>query len=443
MDHFPVLSLQKLCSTKIALGIYNDPEMTALEEKYDLLKYFPLSKGIMDFLELRQSDHQLDGFPYLFRASPFNKYHLKQRRKPPFYKRNRDITNKFSWCFTPKLKKDMHYAEWNNLVLKKISSLSIPKPLHNELLTSVRCTRLEIKKWMSNHREILRCSEETINFHWKSSGKINYEETAKSLIRNEKLDTRTRYALASFYYLKDDAIYLWSEERMSWGEKNLISHDHPCLQIWNNCVKRRSAIEWDNLADNRTGFEIGMLGDSSESWHSHYHLGIRTVFTKLSTGKKIEWLNYSVKYETIDSEDFLFCLSHLEAHHEKENLFRKYPCQVLGYFLDWPLQSEFLEVAESIWSFVSGRIFFFLLHFIIYERIVKEWNDYDYFHLLREFWRRSPIHLKECIQQKHIYQVVMLVVDCDYMSSFYKEKIAKLCANIDYAFRIPRTKNIS
>ncbi|GFT57165.1 uncharacterized protein NPIL_221731 [Nephila pilipes] len=440
LDHFPVLSLQRLCLTKIALGISNNPEMTAIEKKYDLLIYFPLNKGIDSFLAFHQSDLQFssweDEYPSLFMTSPFTNHHLRQWNKPHIYYHNLDTTDyfEFPWCFTLQPKNDLLYAEWNNLILEKISSLSIPKPFHNELLTLVRCIRLEIKKWMLKHSRILRCSEELISFQWKSSGKINYEETAKALIRNEKLDIRTRYALTSFYYLKDDASFLWN--KMTRDEKKFFSDDLTSLRIWNPSLERISPFEFNKIARLIMWFDNDIRGDRTP-WYSDNYLGLRTLFPKLSMEKKIEWLRYSVKMQSIDNEDLLFCLAHLGANDEKENLFREYPCQILAYFLDWPLQSEFLEVAEGMWSFVSGRIFFFLLHFIIYERIVKEWNDYDYFHLLREFWRQSPIHLKECIKLKNIYQVVMLAIDCGDTSSFYEEEIAKLCANIDYAFCIP------
>ncbi|GFS89541.1 uncharacterized protein NPIL_221711 [Nephila pilipes] len=444
LDFFSVVPLSKLCSIKIAISIYNDPEMKSLEKTYDLMNNFPNKKDREQYVKCNFGFYRCSEWKGEI-PSHLNELDFPPLRRSETYKCFcvRDIARDSLWTVNDQAECNFLYAQWKNLVLKKIALLPMPKLLQREVLFFVRYIRLEIKKWMSNHRRILRCFEEPTSFHWKSSGKINYEETAKALIRNEKLDIRTRYALASFNYLKDDAIYLWSKERMSWGVKYLISHDHPCLKIWNNCMKRRSAIEWDNLADNRTGFDIGILDDSSESWHSHYHLGIRTVFTKLATDKKIEWLNYSIKYETIDSEDFLFCLSHLKAHQEKESIFRENPCQVLGYFLDWPLQSEFLEVAENMWSFLSGSIFFFLLHFIIYERILKEWDDYDYFYLLREFWRQSPIHLKECIKLKNIYQVVMLAIDCDDTSSFHEQEIVQYCDNIYFAFHFPRRKSIS
>ncbi|GFU43190.1 uncharacterized protein NPIL_528391 [Nephila pilipes] len=438
--HFPVLPLWRICSIKVAIAISNDPEVKAVEKKYKIFDNISNRKGFHGFLT-REDERCI-----MWRRGLPSQLH--ERDFPPIRRTvwqpkcycARDITAEFEFIWRSKELKGeiLHFDEWNNLVLEKISSLSIPAKYYRiTLLVFVRYIRLEIKKWMLIHREILRCSEEPTNFHWKSSGKINYEETAKALIRNEKLDIRTRYALASFYYLKEDAVLLRSKERITWGEKSSISYNYFFLEVWNELKEGRDGIiDWDSLADNRTGFNS--TGGDISLWPSHYRLGLRTLFTKLSRGKKLQWLIYSLEKETIDNEEFLFCLSHLEAHRENERLFREYPCQILGHFLDWPLQCKFLEVAERLWSFLSGRMFFFLIHFIIYQKILQNWNDCDYFLLLKEFWNRSPMHLKTCIELKNIFSVMMLVLNRDDTHSFYSERIVKYCEHIDFAFHFPR-----
>ncbi|GFT28588.1 uncharacterized protein NPIL_701601 [Nephila pilipes] len=437
-SHFPVLSLTGMCSIQIAIAISNDPEVKAVEKKYKIFDTISNKKGFHWFLT-REDERCImwqSGIPSQLQKRDFPPT-TPRARQPQCYC-DRDITAEFEYIWRSKeLKQNiLHFDEWNNLVLKKISSLSIPAKYRNMLLSLVRYIRLEINKWVWNHREILRCSEEPTNFHWKSSGKINYEETAKALIRNESLDIKTRYALASFYYLKEDAVLLRSKERKTLGEKSSISYNYPFLEVWNKWVKegRDGTIDWDNLADNRTGFN-STDGDLS-LWPSHYRLGLRTLFTKLSRVKKIQWLFYSIRNETIDNEEFLFCLSQLKGKHG--NLFRTHPFRILGYFLDWPLQCKFLEAAERLWKFLSGRMFFFLLHFIIYQKILQKWNDCDYFQLLENFWNRSPMHLKACIELKNIFQVVMLAIDCGDTSSFYDAKIVKYCEHIDFAFHFPR-----
>ncbi|GFT49157.1 hypothetical protein NPIL_583981 [Nephila pilipes] len=183
--------------------------------------------------------------------------------------------------------------------------------------------------WVTNHSSILSCSVETSSFHWISSGKINYEATAKFLIRNEKIDIKERYALANFSYLKDDAISLWRNDRINSREMFL--------------VREESSFDWYKLTSN-------------ERMGSHYHLGVRTLFPELSRAKKIKWLKYAIKFEKIDTAQFLFCLFHLDDN-EKEDIYKEYPCHTILYFLDYPFQSEFLEVADRLFQYLSGNMF--------------------------------------------------------------------------------------
>ncbi|GFU46761.1 uncharacterized protein NPIL_318791 [Nephila pilipes] len=365
--HFPVLPLTGMCSIQIAIAISNDPEVKDVEKKYKIFDNISNKKGFHWFLTREDERCMMwEGeIPLQLQERDFPPIRAPARQSQCYCDRELNAEFEFIWRSKELKGEILHFDEWNNLVLKKISSLSIPAEYRNMLMSLVRYIRLEIKKWAWNHREILRCSEEPTNFHWKSSGKINYEETAKALIRNEKLDIRTRYALASFYYLKDDAVLLRNEERITWGEKSSISYNYFFLEVWNELKEGRDGtIDWDCVADNRTGFNS--TGGDISLWHSHYRLGLRTLFTKLSRGKKLHWLIYSLEKETIDNEEFLFCLSHLEAHRENERLFREYPCRILGYFLDWPFQCKFLEAADRLWTFLSGRIFFFppTLHYL-------------------------------------------------------------------------------
>ncbi|GFU46759.1 uncharacterized protein NPIL_318781 [Nephila pilipes] len=442
-SHFPVLSLTGMCSIKIAIAIGHDPEVKAVEKKHKLFDTISTQKNFHWFLT-REDERCIRwraGIPSELQERDFPP--IRPTARQPQCYCDRDISAEFEYFWRSKELREnsLFFNEWSDLVLKKISSLSLPAKYRNMLLSLVRYVRLEIKKWVRNHREIFRWFDEPTRFQWKSSGKINYEETVKGLIRNESLDIKTSYVLASIYYLKDDAVLLPSKDRINFGEMSSMSYNYPFLEVWNNWVKeeRDGTIDWDNLADNRTGLDRA-LRDAS-LWRSHYHIGLRNLFTKLSTGKKLQWLIYSIEKETIDNEEFLFCLSHLEGNHE--NLFRNHPFRILGYFLDWPLQCKFLEAAEILWTFLSGRMFFFLLHFIIYEKILEKWDDYDYFHLLREFWHQSPIHLKECIKMKNIYQVVMLAIDHGDTSSFYDEIIVKYCEHITFAFHFPRLISVS
>ncbi|GFY78265.1 uncharacterized protein TNIN_242311 [Trichonephila inaurata madagascariensis] len=331
--------------------------------------------------------------------------------------------------------------EWKSFLKQKLSFIFLPHSLEKDLLALVCRIGLEAVYWVNTHSAILRSSVNLFSSHvqWKSHGKINKEETAKSLIRNEELCIRKRYALASFYCFKDEALKLWN--KMTWGEKYLVGHDYPSLGIWNKWMKGESTIDWDILADYTLWAGEHDL-PRNRSWNFFFFLGVRSSYKKLSPEKKLQWLDNALREEIYDYDEFHFCLSHLNAN-EKENIFKEYPLHVLLYYLDWPLQGEFLEVADRLWSYLSERMFFHALHFIIYEKIINEWSEYNYFYLLKEFWYGSPIHLKDYIQRKKIYEALMIAIDSQNKSSFYEEPVVKYCEQFRYAHHFRERVNIS
>ncbi|GFR10019.1 uncharacterized protein TNCT_164881 [Trichonephila clavata] len=443
LDHFPVLSLKELCLVKIAIVISNDGEVKTYLQKH-LPRHKTNIKRILSWPPpncFRWGDHHPALVPnegyVMDDDGPFDEedngcdcllHYTSQFEKNPI--KDSRLQNRI-----------LDYMKWKSFITKKLSSIFLPHSLEKDLLAFICRISLEARNWVKAHAEILRSSVDLFssNLQWKSHGKINKEQTAKSLIRNMELSIRERYALASFYCFKDEALKLWN--KMTWGEKYLVGYDYPSLGVWNKWMKGVSAIDWDILAD-YTLWRAPHDLPRNRLWKFFFFLGVRSSFTKLSQEKKLQWLDNCFKEEIYDLDEFHFCLSYLDAH-EKENIFKKYPFHVLLYFLDWPLQDEFLEVADLMWSYLTERMFFHVLHFIIYEKIIREWSEYNYFYLLKKFWYGSPIHLKECIQSKKIYEALMIAIHCQNQSTFHNELVVKFCADFDYAYHFRERDDMS
>lgn len=440
LDHISVLSLKELCLVKIAIAISNDPEVHAITEVF----HFSFKRSNRSFVSwtpqpcFRWGDQPplLVGDEPILLAEEFPvngdddscdclRFYTSEFHKK-FFGESR-LTSSY-----------MRYTKWKKFIEEKVSFILLPNSLEKDLLNFVRHISLEVMKWLNTHSKILHdASALRSSVQWKSRGFIDREETAKSLIRNEKLSLRERYALASFYCFKDDAVNLWGQ--LTWGEKYLVGYDYPSLGVWNKWMKGER-IDWESLADYRVWIGENNIPDN-RSWKFFFYLGVRTLFPKLSCEKKVQWLHNSLKEEIIDYEEFLFCVSHIE-NHEKENFFKEYPFHVLVYFLDWPLQGEFFEVADHLWTKITGMMFFLVLHFIIYEKIVKEWSEFNYFQLLKRFWCDSPIHLKEYIQTRNIFEVVMIAIDCQNKSSFINEEVVKYCEQFHFAHHFRETDDM-
>ncbi|GFU46763.1 uncharacterized protein NPIL_318801 [Nephila pilipes] len=446
LDYFPVLSLKEMSAIKIATAICNEKIRHVYHGKNDIFLYFCVKKN----LDLLLSQNL--GFCYRWggeRPLQSEETDFPIRRHGDALDAevececNMDLIEMFRnvWNEDGFSQNYLHYdsTTLKALMVQKIFPFTLPETLQNELLSFIVSAREEIEKWEVTHRKILFCSNVTscfheCNFYWKSNGRINYQETAKYFIRNEILDIGQRYAIALSYNLREDAVSLW--KKMTLNEKHSICSRY----IWNHCLQRRDTI--DCLAD-RTIRPHRSVRDNYYVWELHYTIGARTYFTNLSRGEKVEWLIYSIKNEIIDNEELLFCLAHLETNHEKENVFRECSCSILGYFLDRPLQSKFLEVADLLWKYLSGKMFFILLHFIIYDRIFREGNDFDYFQLLKDFWYRSPQHLKEIIKLKNIYRVIKLAISCDRITTFRNDDFVNICQIKELAFHFPGINSIS
>ncbi|GFX52238.1 uncharacterized protein TNCV_4800951 [Trichonephila clavipes] len=443
LDHLPVLSLKELCLVKIAIAISNDHEVkTYLDQHLSLYKtnISSILSWVPDICYRRRDDRLAlleNGLPIV----NGDEYPLDAEEDEC------DCLSHFASLFVKNFKdtiirnKIKCYMQWKSFLTQKLSFICLPHSLEEDLLAFVCRINLEARRWVKTHTEILRSSVSLFssNIQWKSHGKINKEETAKSLIRNEALCIRKRYALASFYCFKGDALKLWN--KMTWGEKYLVDYDYPSLGIWKKWMKGESAIDWDILADYTLW--VGRHGlPRNRSWKFLFFLGVRSSYKKLSPEKKLQWLDNSLKEEIYDYDEFHFCLSHLDAF-EKENIFKEYPLHVLLYYLDWPLQGEFLEVADHLWSYLSERNFFRVLHFIIYEKIISEWSEYNYFYLLEKFWNGSPMPFKEYIQRRNIYEALMIAIDCQNKSSFHKEPVVKYCEEFDYAHHFRQRGNMS
>ncbi|GFT45141.1 uncharacterized protein NPIL_96651 [Nephila pilipes] len=132
------------------------------------------------------------------------------------------------------------------------------------------------------------------------------------------------------------------------------------------------------------------------------------------------WLRTLINCKIIDYEDFHFCFMRLKPN-ERYDILRTYSYDILEYFLDWPLQNEFLEVADRMWSYISPHDFIKIFHFIIYQRIMIGWEDYDYIHLLKEFWKLSPANLKEKVMEDTIYKILHPIIT--HNSFFQKEQL--------------------
>ncbi|GFY72056.1 uncharacterized protein TNIN_468951 [Trichonephila inaurata madagascariensis] len=287
---------------------------------------------------------------------------------------------------------------WEILVLRSISTLQLPKVLHRTILGATRAVSLEVDRWMQDH-SVLWTVDPYLDLQsdliWMPIGKIDRAKTAKSFIRNENIDIRIRYILACLYFYEDAVFSLWG--RMALIEQEFIcelSQENKALNCWTLSVKGESVINWNDL------YSVLWL----------YPLGLPIINEKLDKEmKKFRLVSFVVK-GLIEFEYIYQCLSPEEFDSCSESL-KVFPQYVLRYLLEWPFQGEFLKVASRGWTFLSTEGFQDLLKVIVFQRIMIGRDDFDYVHLLEEFWKQSQPRHKKSLIKSPIYDIVLLIVD--------------------------------
>ncbi|GFY40303.1 uncharacterized protein TNIN_91031 [Trichonephila inaurata madagascariensis] len=243
--------------------------------------------------------------------------------------------------------------------------------MKSKLMPLMRCICMEIDQWQKDHEDIFRsqCIDFQRYFCWNSQGKIDRVKTGKSLINDENLCVIERYNLARLYFFVSDVISLW--EKLPWSFKWQVKYHSP---------DDDDQKLWFQYITTQTDENVNRV--CRISWDNPFNLKAR--FSFLTQNEKIYWFTFHIATKRICYDDMSLCLSQLEKN-EQEIVLRQNASKILQYYLVWPLQSEFLDVSKSLWPFMSIKHCFDTLKFIINERIMIGWKDFDYVLLLKDF----------------------------------------------------------
>ncbi|GFR14292.1 uncharacterized protein TNCT_461131 [Trichonephila clavata] len=395
-------TLQQMSCVVIAVKVCNDPEVKAFMKIHGPVSFVFPSKELRIFLNKESPEStdrmmlQLSEIKFGFLANSPTSVYLRG------FASHFDEFNFTKHGFT---EKDLPCIMWEELVSRKISSLGLPIILRKMLMPIIRCICLEIDRWHKDHKDIFHFDFVDFQryFCWNSQGRINRAKTAQSLIKDESLRISERYNFARHYCFEKDVRILW--KKLEEGDKLYFS------SIGNYGV-------WFKYMTTTT--DISPIGISRNSKGNPFN--IEAYFSLLTPTEKIKWLKSFLNCKAIDHDDLRLCFALLEKN-EQENTLRQYSSNILQYYLVWPLQKEFLNVSKNVWPYMSIENYIKILHFIIYERIMIGWEDFDYVWLLKEFWRQTPNTFKELAKENEIYRVVLPVINCELYKRFPNELI--------------------
>ncbi|GFS79545.1 uncharacterized protein NPIL_211741 [Nephila pilipes] len=402
LSRLPVLSLRQMAMLKIAIRVCNDNEIQDFVKENGSLSFVFPSKETQVYLEkagilLEQTSKWYPDDTWAWRDF------LKDTKFDDMlsYTMNKELEDSGGLKMTKGI---LPFKGWEALVEKKLSVFLLPPLLRSELVDVIRSIFAEIDKWIKDHSPILLDSSETArialcHFQWNSLGKIDRVKTARTIIRIEKLHIDDPYNLALHYGLMEDML----PDRM----KDIL-----CAK----CLEKYDYIK--KISDSRT---YGTWFAFTEESHFN-HFAQRNFFTESSPEKKLECLITVMSMECIQYEDFLFCLSQM-SEYEKTIVFIGFHYKILMYFLDWPLQCEFMDAAKRLLPYFTVNDFRDILKVILYERVMLGRRDFNYIVLLKEFWSISPSPLKQFIEKDPLYKNLIYTINFSTNEIFPNEQL--------------------
>ncbi|GFT67958.1 uncharacterized protein NPIL_18371 [Nephila pilipes] len=391
LQSIPMLSLRHMAMLKIAIHVCNDPDIQKFLEKNGVESSIFPSKESQIFLEKvgrkmeKTSIQDLEGI-----------WAWKSVLRDIKYVRNLKfnfVKNKTSRVCDMRMG-ILPFKSWEGLVLKKIYSFSLPPMLRSEFFDVIRLVAAEIDQWMKDHHRVLfhyLHEERSVHcyFQWNSLGRIDRQKTARTLLTIEGLHPEDYFNVALNYGFMDQLL------TFMYGKKNPES----LVNSWS-----RAGLMWEILERERDLMCMAQSYSSFESFETDLNFRFRTT-----AEQNLRSINSVISTKYIQYEDFLFCFSQT-SDEEKEIIFQQHPLKILMYFLDWPLQSEFLETAERLLPYLSVNDFRDTLRVILNERILLGRKDFNYINLLREFWSMIPQPFKQLMRTDLLYKSLMYTI---------------------------------
>ncbi|GFY66342.1 uncharacterized protein TNIN_344171 [Trichonephila inaurata madagascariensis] len=281
---------------------------------------------------------------------------------------------------------------WEPFVREKISKSGLPEIILDKVIGLMKPLSYEHLTWKSSHAFlfILRRSFQAVQyFSWTAEGTIDWFETAKRLVHCKDLNFFQRFVLACTYSLKDDVLKLW--RRASSAERRkVVKPTRQTYEYYFMSCKEQVFKKWFDWLKLSTG--------PCPSVYNLFEFFPQIPFQRhflLESSPEVMVEYLADRSPFCDSEGDLSFLVLSEISPMKM-YYRWAPFHTLLLFLDWPLQTQFMEVADHLCALMQADDFLKVLRCLC-DKIENNWSDVDYAQILREFWKNgSSDYKKHC-----------------------------------------------
>ncbi|GFR19874.1 uncharacterized protein TNCT_219641 [Trichonephila clavata] len=300
---------------------------------------------------------------------------------------------------------------WKRVLRERISDLNIPITLREDIIALIKPIKSEVLNWREDHLGIftmdqdmpLNAQELLLDFYFNPDGTVDRVKTADLFVHSEEFDVQTRFVVACQYWSKSEVLVFFKNLHESAREQIL----HKYSSSNGNLNKYEK-----NVAEWLFCYRNGHIDESRGCCSTYCYWTIASLQSRLldhispeerlylleNVFKKTRWIHVQ-----------RFCLSRMSADH-REDLLRRYPLKFLRTCLFWPWQRFFLDSINKVWDRLPKENFTCLLHIIICQKVLERLEDFDYVNLLREFWYRSPEHLKQYVERTDLFKIMMKII---------------------------------
>ncbi|GBM28336.1 hypothetical protein AVEN_229520-1 [Araneus ventricosus] len=357
-------SLEHFAAVRVALTIYNDDNIHLFEE-----------------LVLTDEAKILDPFFHLFIST-------RQER----------------WTNERKMK-----------ARDKLSKL-LPKILENRILHIFQPLVEEINFWFRDHFHVIKHigkSHYINSLCWKSEGTIDRIKTAKQLVRNESIDKRVRFVMACIYFWENDVLHLW--QSMTADERQSIFRidSNIATKFWMEWLRGHAKSPWTQCVKECLRFEFLDPILNYDTRYKCSRVRLSSFFIELNTFSKSFFL-HCLWPEHAHIDDLRLCYNLLDEAERAEIFHSDSKARdVLCCYLHWPYQSLFLDVLNQVKSHLRPYCFQDSLRQIVYKKLMRGVQDFDYLQLLKDLWNQIPDSYKVEMQKQRDFTLVRAAMSYD------------------------------
>ncbi|KAF8797018.1 hypothetical protein HNY73_001334 [Argiope bruennichi] len=345
-------SLEHIAAVKVALTVYND----------DIV-------------------HFLDEFIETFKYDPDNSFRLSKRQEERIRERKKEIRMKL---FT-----------------------QIPESLVDRVVHIFQPIVSEVYFWVRDHYDIIKHIQKshiTNNLYWKLEGTIDRTKTSKQLIQNENINGEMRYAFAFAYFYNQD-VYSQLCQSLTDEERESIYRNVSDLDVgfWMQWLREKvpspETCDPENFEFDHWEEINSLLNDRSR------RIRMSSFYSELDLFNKRRFL-HTVWPHLSYMDDLRVCY-YLSDETERDKIFHNPPSSyesktkdLLCFYIDWPLQTIFLDVVNQMWDRLTPECFEHFLCYIVHQKLSKSMEDFDYLGLFKDLWNRIPDYYKEQFDRK-------------------------------------------